>query len=247
MKLINYLLIVFTAISITAQASINDKKYFDSSYPAKYDNTATQLVKAANKIAHTKKLISETPFIEVAKENDNHGSSRHHSKTSTGLKPDFPTVSQDMRDAGYEHKASFTYQKWYSLSERPSWSLDDKENHTKLIDKLPTDEEWADAYLLPKGREISISFILMDSPDIESLGKFRIDFEPNPNAYSRSLGKMVVAAYKREQAKVAKAIGQVVLSGYAFITVKENGVEKQGWIKLSSLVPNSKSKKKKKR
>jgi hypothetical protein len=57
---------------------------------------------------------------------------------------------------------------------------------------------------------------------------------------------MKVAAYKREQAKVAKAIGQVVLSGYAFITVKENGVKKQGWIKLSSLVPNSKSKKRKK-
>lgn len=245
MKLINYLLIVFTAISITAQASINDKKYFDSRYPAKYDNTATQLVKAANKIAHTKKLISETPFIEVAKENDDHGSNRYRSKTSTGLKPDFPIVSQDMRDAGY--KSIQSSDKWHSLSEQPSWSLDDKENHTKLTDKLPTDEEWANAYLLPKGREISISFILMDSPDIESLGKFRIYFEPSAKAPSDSIDKMVLAAYKREQAKVAKAIGQVVLSGYAFITVKENGVEKQGWIKLSSLVPNSKSKKKKKR
>lgn len=247
MKLINYLLIVFTAIGITAHASINDKKYFDSRYPAKYDNTATQLVKAADKIASTKKLISETPFIEVANENDDNGSSSYHSKTPTGLKPDFPTVSQDMRDAGYEHKASFTYQKWYSLTERQSWSLDDKENHTKLTDKLPTDEEWADAYLLPKGREISISFILMDSPDIEALGKFRIDFEPSAKAPSGTIDKMKVAAYKREQAKIAKAIGQVVHSGYAFITVKENGVEKQGWIKLSSLVPNSKSKKNKKR
>lgn len=244
MKLINYLLIVFTAAGITAQASINDKKYFDRLYPAKYDNTSTQLVQATDKIASTKKLISETPFIEVAKENDDNDSSRYRSKTSTGLKPDFPTVPQDMRDAGYNPLASC---KWYSLSERSSWSLDDKENHTKLTDKLPTDEEWTDAYLLPKGREISISFILMDSPDIEALGKFRTRHEPSAKAPSGSIDKMIVAAYKREQAKVAKAIGQVVHSGYAFITVKENGVEKQGWIKLSSLVPNSKSKKKKKR
>ena len=243
MKLINTLLVATAIWGISAQASINDKKEFDRLYPAKYDNAATLLNSEVKKISKINQLITETPFIEATKKGGDDETKRKEKPSIQA--PEYPTVLQDMRAAGYEFSSSLPYHAWYSLSIQPTWSLDDKENYAELINILPGKDEWKDAEFLPKGREINIKFILMNTPDIKKLGKFRTYYQPSSS--TSYTDKMAGAAYKREQAKAEKAVAQSALSGYACITVKKDDAVTYGWIKLSSLLPNAKGKKKKKK
>lgn len=242
LKLINSLLVAFTLFGITSQASISDKKDFDVLFPPKYHNTVAQLLTEAEKISGIKQLVSETPFVEIPVDNDG---AKRKSAVPT---PKYPSVDRDMKERGYRPNMSFYYDcKWYSITAQSTWSLDDNENHATIMDSLPDESEWADTFILPKGREINILFILMDMPDIEKNGKFRTYHKPDLKAYHGTVGKMALSSYKREQARAEKAIAHAALSGYACISFKEAGKKRCGWVKLNSLLQNTKEKKKKKR
>lgn len=240
MKLFKILLAVCAVLCMNADASIRDKKDFDRNYPAKYDNVVSHFVRFVYSMSSINQLKDDTPFIEMLPpETETTSGTRSSTSRSTVIPPTpkYPNALSDFQAEGYKPN-NIMHCHWYSLTPHSSWSLDDNENFDKLINEyLPIKDDWKDAEIIPKGKEIKIAFILMNKPPVERLGKFRTSTKP----YSSS-SRLVVQAYRREQAKAQKAIYEMAQSGYAFISFKDGDTRRGGWIKASSLVNGKKKK-----
>lgn len=228
------LLFVFAGNALHA-VSLNAAKRFAKNQPASYENTCMHLMEVAREMLSAKQMLSDTPCVRIATKGTGAGLPVHIT---------YPNIAENWKLEGYK-LLSWGSLRWYSLEAGEHWSLDDKENLERIqTENLPKEEDWEDAEIVQKGREVQVMAILCESPDVEKLGKFRTRYKVSNDSKSEYYN-INNKSFVRERGIARKEMAKQLKDGYAIIQFSVDGNRRYGWIKAESLLPQKTKKKKK--